>query len=47
MRTAFNIKFLDQRYVADTLSYAWLAYLRADVQVAQAGAFVVDRGVRA
>lgn len=47
LRTAFNIKFLDQRYVADTLSYAWLAYLRADIGVFQAGAFAVDRGVRA
>jgi HK97 family phage major capsid protein len=47
MRTGFNIRFLDQRYVADTLSYAWLAYLRADVQLFQPAAFNVDRGVRA
>jgi hypothetical protein len=47
MRTGFNIRFLDQRYVADTLSYAWLAYLRADVQLFQPAAFNVDQGVRA
>ena len=47
MRTGFNIRFLDQRYVADTLSYAWLAYLRCDVQLFQPAAFNVDRGVRA
>jgi HK97 family phage major capsid protein len=46
LRTGFTIKFLDQRYVADTLSYAFLAYLRADVQLAQPAAFNVDTGVR-
>lgn len=47
IRTSFTLKFLQERYMADTLSYAFLAYLRADVQLAQPAAFVVDRGVRA
>ena len=47
IRTGFNLRFLDQRYVADTLSFAWLAYLRCDVQLFQPAAFNVDRGVRA
>ena len=46
LRTPFRLRFLGERYLADTLSYAFLAYLRADVQVGQAGAFVVDTGVR-
>lgn len=46
IRTGFTLKFLQERYIADTLSYAFLAYLRADVQLAQPAAFVVDRGVR-
>ncbi len=46
IRTSFNLKFLSERFVADTLEYAFLAYLRADVQLAQPAAFVVDRGVR-
>ena len=46
LRTPFRLRFLGERYLADTLSYAFLAYLRADVQVAQPTAFVVDTGVR-
>jgi HK97 family phage major capsid protein len=46
MRTDFNLRFLGERYLADSLTYAFLAYLRADVQVAQPTAFVVDTGVR-
>jgi HK97 family phage major capsid protein len=46
MRTSFTLKFLGERYLADTLSYAYLAYLRADVQLAQPTAFAVDTGVR-
>jgi HK97 family phage major capsid protein len=47
IRTDFNLRFLGERYLADNLQYAFLAYLRADVQLAQPTAFVVDRGVRA
>lgn len=47
VRTNFTLKFLSERYLADNLQYAFLAYLRADVQLAQPGAFVVDTGVRA
>jgi HK97 family phage major capsid protein len=47
IRTDFNLRFLGERYLADSLTYAFLAYLRADVQVAQPTAFVVDSGVRA
>jgi hypothetical protein len=25
------VRFLSERYIADTLSYAYLAYLRADI----------------
>jgi HK97 family phage major capsid protein len=46
IRTDFTLRFLGERYLADTLSYAFLAYLRADVQLAQPAAFVVDTGVR-
>jgi HK97 family phage major capsid protein len=46
IRTDFQLLFLRERYLADTLSYAFLAYLRADVQLAQPSAFVVDTGVR-
>ena len=35
-----------ERFLADNLQYAFLAYLRADVQLAQPAAFVVDTGVR-
>ena len=46
IRTDFTLRFLGERYLADNLQYAFLAYLRADVQVAQPTAFVVDTGVR-
>jgi HK97 family phage major capsid protein len=46
VRTDFNLRFLGERYLADSLTYAFLAYLRADVQLAQPAAFVVDTGVR-
>lgn len=46
IRTDFNIQFLRERYLADNLQYAFVAYLRADVQVAQPLAFAVDTGVR-
>ncbi len=46
IRTSFTLRFLSERYIADTLSYAYLAYLRADVALAQPSAFVVDTGVR-
>jgi HK97 family phage major capsid protein len=46
IRTDFTLRFLGERYLADNLQYAFLAYLRADVQLAQTGAFVVDTGVR-
>ena len=47
IRTDFTLRFLGERYLADSLTYAFLAYLRADIQLAQPTAFVVDRGVRA
>jgi HK97 family phage major capsid protein len=47
IRTDFRLRFLGERYLADNLQYAFLAYLRADVQLAQPTAFVVDTGVRA
>jgi HK97 family phage major capsid protein len=47
IRTEFNLRFLRERFLADNLQYAFLAYLRADVQLAQPAAFVVDTGVRA
>jgi HK97 family phage major capsid protein len=46
IRTDFQLLFLRERFVADNLQYAFLAYLRADVQLAQPTAFVVDTGVR-
>jgi HK97 family phage major capsid protein len=46
IRTDFNLRFLGERFLADNLQYAFLAYLRADVQLAQPSAFVVDTGVR-
>ena len=46
IRTDFQLLFLRERFVADNLQYAFLAYLRADVQLAQPSAFVVDTGVR-
>jgi HK97 family phage major capsid protein len=47
IRTDFTLRFLGERFLADTLSYSFLAWLRADVQLSQPTAFVVDRGVRA
>jgi HK97 family phage major capsid protein len=46
IRTDFRLRFLGERYLADNLQYAFLAYLRADVQLAQPTAFAVDTGVR-
>ena len=46
IRTDFTLLPLRERYIADNLQYAFLAYLRADVQLAQPTAFVVDTGVR-
>jgi HK97 family phage major capsid protein len=46
IRTDFNLRFLGERYLADNLQYAFLAYLRADIQLAQPAAFNVDTGVR-
>ncbi len=46
IRTDFQLRFLGERYLADNLQYAFLAYLRADIQLAQPAAFVVDTGVR-
>jgi HK97 family phage major capsid protein len=47
IRTEFQLLFLRERFLADNLQYAFLAYLRADIQLAQPSAFVVDTGVRA
>jgi HK97 family phage major capsid protein len=46
IRTGFTLRFLGERFLADTLSYSFVAYLRADVQLAQPTAFNVDTGVR-
>ena len=46
IRTDLTLRYLPERYLADNLQVAWLAYLRADVQLAQPSAFVVDLGVR-
>lgn len=46
MRTDLQIRFLNQRYI-DNGQYAFMAYLRADVQLAHPAAFVVDVGIRA
>jgi HK97 family phage major capsid protein len=46
IRTDFQLRFLGERFLADNLQYAFLAYLRADIQLAQPTAFVVDTGVR-
>ncbi|MGH3813287.1 MAG: hypothetical protein ACRDUV_12640 [Pseudonocardiaceae bacterium] len=46
MRTVCQLRFLNERFI-DNDQYAFLAYLRADVQLAQPAAFVVDTGVRA
>jgi HK97 family phage major capsid protein len=45
IRTGFSLRFLTERF-ADNGQYAFLASLRADVQLAQPSAFVVDTGVR-
>ncbi|MET4612008.1 HK97 family phage major capsid protein [Rhodococcus sp. PvR044] len=44
IRSGFTIRFLSERY-ADTGSVAFIANLRADVQVLQPKAFAVDLGV--
>jgi hypothetical protein len=46
IRTGFTLRFLGERFLADTLSYSFVAYLRSDIQLAQPSAFVVDTGVR-
>jgi HK97 family phage major capsid protein len=46
VRTDFQLLFLRERFLADNLQYAFLAFLRADIQLAQPSAFVVDVGVR-
>jgi HK97 family phage major capsid protein len=46
IRTDFTLRFLGERFLADTLSYSFVAYLRADIQLAQPSAFVIDTGVR-
>jgi HK97 family phage major capsid protein len=46
VRTDFNLRFLGERFLGDTLSYSFVAYLRADVALEQPSAFVVDTGVR-
>jgi HK97 family phage major capsid protein len=45
IRTGFELRMLAERY-ADNQQIAFLAHLRADVQVLQPTAFVVDTGVR-
>jgi HK97 family phage major capsid protein len=45
VRQSFEIEYLRERY-ADTGQYAFVAHLRADVQVLQPLAFAVDTGVR-
>ena len=46
IRNEFRLIPLKERYLADNLQVAFLAYLRADVQLAQPTAFVVDTGIR-
>lgn len=46
VRTSMRIELLRERY-ADNGQYAFLAWFRGDIQVAQPAAFVVDTGVRA
>jgi HK97 family phage major capsid protein len=46
IRTGFELRMLTERY-ADNGQYAFIAHLRADVQVLQPGAFAVDTGVLA
>ncbi|MDQ3678641.1 MAG: phage major capsid protein [Actinomycetota bacterium] len=45
IRTGLTLRFLGERFI-DNGQYAFLAYLRGDVQLAQPAAFVVDTGVR-
>jgi HK97 family phage major capsid protein len=45
IRTSLQIRFLQERFL-DNLQYAFLAYLRADIQLSQPAAFVVDTGIR-
>lgn len=40
-----QLRFLNERFI-DNGQYAFLAYLRADIQLARGEAFVVDRGIR-
>lgn len=47
MRTDFKLQFLQERFLADNLQYAFLATLRCDVQLAHPAAFAVDLGIRA
>jgi HK97 family phage major capsid protein len=46
IRTDFTLRFLGERFLADNLQYAFLAYLRVDVQLGQPAAFVADTGIR-
>jgi HK97 family phage major capsid protein len=46
IRTDFRLVPLRERFLADNLQVGFLAYLRADVQLAQPAAFAVDTGVR-
>lgn len=45
LRTGFTLEFLRERY-ADTGQVAFIAHLRADIQLFQPGAFTIDTGVR-
>jgi HK97 family phage major capsid protein len=45
IRTSLQIRFLSERFM-DNLQYAFLAYLRGDIQLSQPAAFNVDLGVR-
>lgn len=45
IRSQIRLEFLRERY-ADSGQYAFLAWFRGDVQLAQPSAFVVDTGVR-
>jgi HK97 family phage major capsid protein len=46
IRNDFRLIPLKERYMADNLQVAFLAYMRADIQLAQPSAFVVDTGIR-
>lgn len=45
LRTGFSLEFLRERY-ADNGQVAFIAHLRADIQLFQPGAFTIDTGVR-